>query len=45
MFCDLEITKNKEVYVFIWKQGNKPLWEGLGLMTGTTHISVSYVEA
>lgn len=43
--CDLEITKDKEVYVFIWKKGNKTLWKGLGLMTSTTHISVSYVEA
>lgn len=41
--CDLVISKRNSVYVFTWRDNqNNPIWEGLGLMSGTTHISVSY---
>jgi hypothetical protein len=42
--CDLEIKMHKRVYVFTWKIGSELIWEGVGLMAGTTHISVSYVK-
>lgn len=42
--CILEINKVNGVYKFFWSQRGKLIWEGLGLMAGTTHISVSYVE-
>ena len=43
--CDLEILKYGAVYTFKWtdKQGGLK-WEGLGLMAGPNHISVSYVK-
>jgi hypothetical protein len=42
--CDLEILKHNGVFVFKWSKEDKPIWNGLGLMAGTTHISVSYVN-
>lgn len=42
--CVLEIKKVNGVYEFFWRQGSKLIWEGLGLMAGTSHISVSYVN-
>ncbi|MEO6979383.1 MAG: hypothetical protein ABI113_13420 [Mucilaginibacter sp.] len=46
--CDLKISKlnGKGVYKFTWiDQNNKPIWKGLGLIAGTTHIAVSYEDA
>jgi hypothetical protein len=51
--CDLEIrkhiseynSKHNGIYIFTWKKlDNTILWTGIGLMVGTTHISVSYIE-
>lgn len=41
--CKLEISKHNEVFEFRWSQGDELIWEGLGLMAGTMHISVSYI--
>jgi hypothetical protein len=44
--CELVISKHNNVYVFTWRDNqSNPIWEGLGLMAGTTHIAVSYDEA
>ncbi|MDR3695609.1 hypothetical protein [Mucilaginibacter sp.] len=53
--CDLVISKhlsiynskNNGIYLFTWNkldEPNKILWTGIGLMSGTTHISVSYIK-
>jgi hypothetical protein len=53
--CDLVISrhiskynkKHNGIYIFTWKKphpDNTILWTGIGLMAGTTHISVSYVK-
>ena len=43
--CELQISRNNGVYKFTWRdQAGNPIWNGLGLMSGATHISVSYVE-
>ena len=42
--CYLEISKRNGVYEFTWIDQNKnPRWKGLGLMSGTSHIAVSYI--
>jgi hypothetical protein len=42
--CELKIVYQKGIYEFTWSKGNKPIYNGLGLMSGTTHIAVSYVK-
>lgn len=43
--CNLEITKCKGVYEFEWRdqKTDARIFKGIGLMAGTTHISVSYI--
>ena len=45
--CELVISKNNGIYLFTWNELNEPnkiLWTGIGLMSGTSHISVSYIK-
>jgi hypothetical protein len=42
--CTLEITPNDGVYIFEWKLKGKLIWTGIGLMAGSNHIAVSYVN-
>ncbi|MEN0056444.1 MAG: hypothetical protein AAGC65_22380 [Mucilaginibacter sp.] len=43
---ELSIKKCKGVYEFTWQNQTTKItkWKGLGLMAGTTHIAVSYIE-
>ena len=43
--CILKITARGEAYDFEWtRMDTSPLWKGIGLMAGSNHIAVSYID-
>lgn len=40
--CTLEITKQNEVYEFVWSENNIPIFKGISMKVGNDHIAVTY---